>query len=234
MVMSESLPGQTFNIDASGSYSPKRHQASISMNMALPAADGGEQTFQMVIDGGAFYMRFPAVLAARLPAGKPWISLDLADIGRTAHVPGLGSLMNSASTLNDPGQYLDFLRAAADGSVTDLGQETIAGVQTTHYEAQLQFSKIPDALPAADRSSMQQLFGAVEQKVSVPDFPADVWIDGAGLIRRLMLNMKETVDGRAIDAQVTENFSDYGVQPPPTLPRPDETTDLLSLMRSGG
>ena len=179
-------------------------------------------------------MKFPPALANDIPGAKPWLEINLDQVGKAAKMPGLGSLIDSTSTLNDPGEYLDFLRAAAAGSVTDVGQETIAGVQTTHYEANVDFSKLPDALPSADRQSVQQLVDALQQRASVADIPVDVWIDGSDLVRRIMMNMKETVEGHPVDTQFTENFSDYGAQPAPTIPSPGDTTNLMSYIKLNG
>lgn len=234
MVMAETLSNQTINISATGSYTPKSHAGALTMDVSLPPALGGQQQFQVVMSKGAFYMKFPSALANDIPGARPWLEINLDQVGRAANMPGLGSLIDSTSTLNDPGEYLDFLRAAAAGSVTDVGQQTIAGVQTTHYEASVDFSKLPDALPSADRQSVQQLVGALQQRASVPDIPVDVWIDGSDLVRRIMMNMNETVEGNSVDTQMTENFSDYGAQPAPTIPSPADTTNLMSYIKLNG
>lgn len=234
MVMAETLSGQTFNVSASGSFSPRQHEAAMSMDVALPPSQGGEQTFRLVMSGDVFYMKFPPALASKIPGGKSWFSIDLNKFGQAANLPGLGSLVDSASRLNDPGAYLDFLRAAAAGSVITVGQETVGGIATTHYQAELQFSKLAEAVPARDRASVRQLIGAMQQQANIQDSPVDVWIDSSGLIRRLMMNTKETVSGREIDVQMTENFSDYGPQRVPTPPNSTETADLLSLIGTGG
>jgi hypothetical protein len=242
MTMHETVAGQTFDMTANGSFTPKAHLASMTMNMALPSSAGGEQQFQAVLSGDTIYMKFPPSLASQIPGGKPWISIDLAQLGQAAKLPGLSSLLSSTQTLNDPGQYLDFLRAAAVGSVTDVGQETIDGVQTTHYQAEIQFSKLADAMPSADRAGAQQMVTALEKKATVGDMPVDVWIDGADLVRRIKMNMNETVQGgsvttamgRSVSTEMTEDFSDYGAQPAPAVPSSDETTNLLSPMKTGG
>lgn len=230
MVMAESVAGQSINLSANGSYTPKSHQASMTLDIALPESVGGEQRFKMVMSKDTFYMKFPAALANQLPGGKPWFSISLDQLGKAAHVPGVGSLLSSSSSLNDPGEYLDFLRAAAAGSVTDIGQEQVDGVQTTHYQAQLQFSKLADAMP----STYKQMFSALGQKASVPDFPVDVWIDGSDLVRQIMMNVKATVAGHTVGVQVTENFSHYGIQPAPAIPSAVQTSNLLALMKSSG
>lgn len=234
MVMAETLAGQTINMSVDGSFTPKSHQGALTMDMALPASLGGEQRFQMVVAHDTVYMKLPPALASRIPGAKPWFAINLEQLGNAARMPGLASLMNSSQSLNNPGEYLDFLRAAAAGSVTDVGQETIDGVQTTHYQATVQFSKLAGALPAADRPAMQQLVSQLEQRASVQDMPVDVWIDSSDLVRQIMLNMKETVQGHAFSVAITEDLSDYGAQPAPTVPSASQTSNLMSLMHSGG
>jgi hypothetical protein len=39
-------------------------------------------------------------------------------------------------------------------------------------------------------------------------------------------------NGKSVAVVVNESFSDYGPQPVPTVPSPDETTNLLSLMHN--
>lgn len=234
MVMAESVAGRTLNVSAKGSYTPKSHEASMTMEMSLPVTAGGSQQFKMLLAHDTLYMRLPAALVSQIPGAKSWMSVNLGSLSKAANVPGLGSLIDSSSTIDNPGEYLDFLRAAAAGSVIDEGQETVNGVQTTHYQAKLQFSKLPDAVPAADRQSVQQLVNRLQSKATVPNFPVDVWLDDADLVRRVMMNMKETVLGHQVDVQVTENFSDYGRQPAPAIPSASDTTNLTSYIKLHG
>jgi len=112
MVMAETLSGQTINMSVDGSFTPKSHQGALTMDMALPATLGGEQKFQVVMANDTFYMKFPPALASKIPGGKPWFAINLKQLGKAAKVPGLASLLSSSQNLNNPGEYLDFLRAA--------------------------------------------------------------------------------------------------------------------------
>ena len=90
---------------------------------------------EAVIVPGSIYMKLPPQLASRIPGGKPWVQITLSQLGKAAGIPGLGSLINGSSSLTNPGQYLDYLRVAANGTVHDRGQATLNGVKTTHYQA---------------------------------------------------------------------------------------------------
>ena len=99
----------------------------------------------MVLDGNTVYVKMPAELAGP-GSRREAMAVDEPRADEEGFwIPGDGSLFNSSSNFSDPGQYLDFLRATADGSVQDLGQETVDGVQTTHYQADVDLAKLPDA-----------------------------------------------------------------------------------------
>jgi len=235
MTMDESVAGQKIAATADGSFSPGSHTGDMTTHMQLPIGGSGlglgmNLALQMVIDHGTIYVKLPSALASRIPGGKPWISVNFAQLGKTAGLTGMGSLMNSGSTLNDPGQYLNFLRATTDGSVKDLGQATVDGVQTTHYRASVDFAKLPNAVPAADKQAVEKLIATMESKASITQMPVDAWIDSSHLIRRLHISYSASVAGQTVAIDLTENFSDYGSQPAPTIPSPDQTTNALSLM----
>jgi hypothetical protein len=231
MTSRATISGKTVSIDANGAFSAKTREGSMTMNMQLPSTSGTQTLqMQMVLANATIYMKLPPSLTSKLPGNKPWLSLNLKQLGNAAHIPALGSMMNQSSTLNDPGEYLDFLRAASSGSVKNLGQTTIDGVQTTHYQATIDISKLPSAVPASDRRAAEQMVSELQSHVKTSGVPIDVWIDQGNLVRRLQLTINETVKGHSISTAITENFSDYGSQPSPTVPSAAQTTNLLSLL----
>jgi hypothetical protein len=235
MTMHIDAAGHSADVSANGSFTPKAHQGSLTMNIGGGALNGQTLQMQMVISGGTIYMKLPAALAAKVPGGKPWISIDTAQMGKALNMPGYGSILNSSSSVFDPGQYLDYLKAASDGSIQTVGQETIDGVQTTHYRAQVDFSKLPDAVPAAERPVMRQLIQALQaHHTKVGSFPVDVWIDGSNLVRKIAMTLDMTVNGQTLTEAITLDISDYGTQPAPTVPSPGQTTNLSSMMQQQG
>jgi len=227
------VAGKTIDANLSGSFIPAAHEGSMSAQLAFPSTSGpSPQRYQInyILTNDTFYMQMPASFASKLPGGKRWIVMNLDQIARAAKLPGFGSLMSDTSTLNDPGQYLDFLRATAAGSVKNLGQQTINGIQTTHYQAEIDYAKLPNAVPAADRSGMEQLVAALEKRGDASNTPVDVWIDKSDLIRQLQTTSNETVKGKAVSLVLDEDFIEYGPQPVPTVPDASQTTNLLSLI----
>jgi hypothetical protein len=237
MDMQETIPnaGQ-IHITAAGSFSPAAHLAGMTMQMYLPPSAGtGTLQFQMVLNKTTVFMKLPASLASKIPGAKPWLYVNLDQIGKAAGIPGLGSLISSSATLNDPGQYLDYLRATSTGSVKNLGQAAVNGVPTTHYHAVVDMNKLPDYVPAAQRQSIEQLVAAMKSKGLATQMPIDAWIDASSLVRRIQLAFSEPLPntGQSVSVAMTENFLHYGPQPVPAIPSLSQSTNLLSLAHSG-
>jgi hypothetical protein len=233
MTIDETISGQNVKADASGSFTPKSGQGSMTMNMTMPSSAGGQSVqLQMVMSQGTLYVHLPSTLASKLPSSKPWISMNLRQLSKMAHVPAF-SMSGYSSSLYNPGQYLGFLHAASGNSVKNLGQQTVEGVQTTHYRADVSLSKVPDAVPPDERQAAQQFVAAIQKQSSVAAMPVDVWIDQSDLVRRLKLTINGTVQGHQMSMLITEDLSDYGPQPAPKVPSPGETTNLLSLIHKG-
>jgi hypothetical protein len=233
MTMRTSAAGQSISMDASGSFTPATHTGSMQMNMQIPTSSGSQPfQAQVVMSKDTMYMQLPASLMSQVPGAKPWLSVNFDQLGKAANIPGIGSLMDSSSTLTNPGQYLDFLRATG-GSVKDVGQETIDGIETTHYQGEIDYSKLPDAVPAADRAATEQLVSALGKYGKIPEMPVDAWVDQSNLVRRLKTTLNENVKGQPVSVVVTEDFTDYGTQPAPTVPDASQTTNLLSLIHGG-
>ena len=232
MAMHITTAGHSVEVNANGSFTPKARQG--SMTMDLSGLNGQNVQMQMVLSGGTMYMKLPASLAAKVPGGKPWISIDFSQMGKAMNIPGYGSMLNGSSGVFNPGQYLDYLKAASDGSVKDLGQETVDGVQTTHYQAQIDFAKLPDAVPAAQRPAIRQLVKLLQAHAKLGTMPVDAWIDNSNLVRKVALTLNATVNGQQLNEAITLNITDYGTQPAPTVPSPDQTTNLSSMMQGSG
>jgi hypothetical protein len=186
-----------------------------------------------VLDKTTMYVKLPAQYAGKIPGAKPWLYANLDQIGKAEGIPGLGSLLSSTSSLNNPGQYLTFLRATAVGSIKDLGQATINGVSTTHYSAVVDLAKLPSTVPAAQRQSVEQLVETFKQRGIETQMPINAWIDSSHLIRRVQIAYTAPLNGQTLTADVSEDFLQYGPQPAPAVPSPGESTNLLSLINGG-
>ncbi len=208
------------------------HEGSMTMQLSIPSAAAaglGSLTMQAVFVPGSVYMKLPPQLASKIPGGKPWLLINLSQLGKAAGIPGLGSLASGSSSLNNPAQYVDYLRAAASGTVRNLGTATVDGVSTTHYHAIIDLSKLPSVVPASSRAAVQQLVAALRQRGSATQLPMDAWIDSAHLVRRVVTSYSEPVNGQQVSVTVQVDLTQFGPQPAPTVPPASQTQNLLSL-----
>src|ERR1700733_5791132 len=98
-------------------------------------------------------MKLPSALGSSLStSGKPWISIDFA---KFAGIPGLDSLESNPMSSN-PGEMLQYLKGVS-GSVVSEGQQSVDGVEASHYHADLDLDRVAAALPSVDRQAVQQL-----------------------------------------------------------------------------
>jgi hypothetical protein len=236
MTMNETVPsaGQ-IDMTARGSFSPAVHAGAMTMNMVLPASTGPQTLpLQMVLNKTTVYVKLPPQYAGKIPGGKPWLFVNLGQMGKAEGIPGLGSLLSSTSSLNDPGQYLSFLRATAVGSIRNLGRATVNGVPTTHYSAEVDLAKLPATVPAAQRASVQQLVATFEQKGVSTRMPINAWIDSSHLIRKVQIAYTAPLNGQTLTADISEDFLQYGPQPAPVVPPASQAVNLLSLAHGTG
>jgi hypothetical protein len=153
------------------------------------------------------------------PAGLPWDTEMIYD-GANAYVQVGGRWTGffladpgGPRGPNDPLWPLDAL-FGANGDVVEIGSEAVRGVPATRYRLTVDLARADAALPAG---------------VSVPSgpyrslraLPAEVWLDAAGLARRISVKSEPTA---VADAQVWSivELWDFGVAADITPPGPDE------------
>jgi hypothetical protein len=126
---------------------------------------------------------------------------------------------------NDPLWPLDAL-FGANGDAVEVGHEAVRGVPATRYRLTVDLAQADAALPAG---------------VSVPSgpyrslraLPAEVWLDAAGLARRISVNSEPTA---AADAQVWSivELWDFGVTADIAPPGPGEVLAPAEAYRLAG
>ena len=222
-----------FTITGNGAFNLiPRLEGSMTMHLGFPTAASaglGNLQMQAVLVPGTIYMKLPTQLAGRIPGGKPWLQITLSQLGKLSGVPGVASLVNSSSSLSNPGQYLQFLRATASGTVKDLGQANVGGVKTTHYHGVVDVAKLPNVVPASQRPAIQQFAAALRSR-GTTQLPLDVWIDSGHLVRRLVMTYTTVVNGEHANVALQTDFVQYGPQPAPTVPPASQTESFLALI----
>jgi hypothetical protein len=108
----------------------------------------------------------------------------------------------------DPTQFLNALKTVSS-SVTTVGNDTIRGVQTTHYRAQIDLAKAA-AESGADRTALDQY----QKLLGSATLPVDVYLDANGLPRRFEVSLTPAAGSTGaanVGAfSVTVDLYDYG------------------------
>jgi hypothetical protein len=197
----------------------------------MQALGGSTIRMNMILEGGAVYVKLPAALMARLPiVSKAWIKVDLAKL---ANLPGLSALESNPGA-NDPSQFLHELQAASS-NVVNLGPEFVDGTETTHYRAALSLNQLASFMPSAEQQQVEKALSMFEQASSTHDFQIDAWVDAQHLVRRMAVTIDLAVGtGPSISETVTVDISDYGPQLKPAAPPAGEVQDLTGLAGTSG
>jgi hypothetical protein len=241
--MTMSLPGtkEPLAFTGEGAFDAASDRASLSMDMSslakllggfvagLAGPDAGDVPdfgdpsgwqIDAVQIGTESYVRFPAV-ADQLPEGKSWIRTDA-----NATVQGFDLEQFSRS---DPRELLELLKAAS-AQIETLGTDELHGVETTHYRALI------DPREYARRASSEnrkELFSLVEEMgvQGLTTVPVDVWLDAAGFVRKLSLEVSATKPGssESSGAAIAFELWDYGEDVEIEVPPASEVVDASAV-----
>jgi hypothetical protein len=214
----------------SGVFDGRSRSGALNMRFRLPpqaqAQLGGvDPSMQLIMDGRSglvMYMRSP--LFARV-AGDRWIKLDMAKLARTQGVD-LNALMNADQV--DPSQTLELLRASADAH--PVGYDRVRGVLTTHYRLDIDLARL-----AKGNTSLHKLVDALRQFGGTTSYPAEAWIDAAGRVRRMKIDMSlGSPAGGAVTMSMTEDLYAFGTKVVVRPPADGQVLDASSLVSPGG
>jgi hypothetical protein len=116
--------------------------------------------------------------------------------------------------------------------VTNEGHHVVDGFSTTEYHANLQISKIPDAVPASERAAARAAMAKIQQIAHVSNMPVSVWIDKHQLVRRMAINLTIIAEGQTINENIAIDLPEYGPQHSPAIPPASEVAPASSLNSS--
>jgi hypothetical protein len=223
MKLTGQAAGHAINATGTGAFDQSTHAGSLKMNVSLPTLGVENLQIDVVIVGEDCYLKLPASLAAKIPGGKPWLELNLSEIGKRVGTPGLPSLGVN------PAQFLQYLRAASTGSIQSLGHETIDGDGTTGLRTTVDLSKVADTLPASRRQSASSAIAMIEKLTGLHYLPIEAWVDSSDHVRRIIVSATGHVDGQPFSENIQLDFVRYGPEPVPAAPPAGEVTNIMSL-----
>ena len=177
----------TFDVEGSGLNVSSRGEMFVDTVRKVQTGSfsaPGIGRLEFVQIGDTAYLKVPKGRAA--PGGQHWYGLTS---------PGGAAAVGS----QDP---LAFLRAlSGSDEVSSAGSETVNGVETTRYEVDLDVQALADASAKNGGTALPP--GAVD---AIEDATAEVWIDDAGLPRRMRMAMS----AQNLDFRFAFEFLDYG------------------------
>ena len=228
-------------VTGTGAFNNSPAQGALTLHVDAPGAAGlstalSNLQLQLAIDSKTLYLKLPsslAALAGSFTHGKPWLSLNLANVAKSANVPGLSSLLNGAGTTTNPMAELKQFEAASSDGVTKVGTPTVNGVATTEYQGQLDLAKLADHLPASIKANAAAVLAQAQKTLGKVKIPFTIDIDSANLVRRLVLQIPTpSTDGTSASStgKLQLDFLAYGTQPAPSLPAAGDTYSLDSLV----
>jgi len=182
-------------------------------DMPLPLGDG-EMT--VLVDGSSGVVYLDAsVLGGFLSQGAAWVSIDL---GALAEQSG-ESLDDLAGELAlDP---TDIARSLLDTeNATEVGVETIDGVEAKHYEVSVDVAAMLATVPQAD-------IDPALADIELPDtIVYDVWVTADNQLRRVSFDTDIAGQSIALQLDLTTSGDALGVE----LPAASEVFDLTALL----
>jgi len=168
---------------------------------ALLEAGAGKApaAFEVVYTPTAVYLRIP-----KSDARRPWTKIALERQTDRSVLP------------ENPAGGLEFL-SGESRRVDEIGRDVVRGAATTRYRVEL------EAASVAARSS-DAVRRAVEED-GRRAFPVDVWIDRAGLIRRLRWDQRFRAGDTSARIVVTTEYFAFGAAVAIDVPPPDQVAD---------
>ena len=223
----------TMNVDGvrgmafsgAGVFDGRMRSGALNMRYQLPpdaqAQLGGvDPTMEMIMDGRnglVMYMRSP--LFARV-AGDKWIKVDVAKEAKKEGID-LQAVMNS--TQADPSQTLAMLTASTDAH--PIGYDRVRGIFTTHYKFNVDLARL-----AKQHKELRETFDNVRKLSGINSYPAEAWIDKAGRVRRLKIDMSyNTPVGGAFTMSMTEDLYAFGIRVDVRPPDASQVVDASAL-----
>jgi hypothetical protein len=216
-----------FSMSGRGSLNFKSREGQIDLSITgLPT---GPMAMTELFAGDAVYVE-SGLLAGKLPGGARWLKVDLSKAAKNIGVDP----QSLTSGESNPGQYLDYLKAAG-GDVKVAGTAMVRGAKTTRYTGTVDLRKAADLLPGKDRAAGR---GAIEKliaQVGRSSLPIEVWVDEAHRVRKMSMTLELSVSGQRVHAEIGMELFDFGPTPAVHPPAAGEVYEpSLGSLTSGG
>ncbi|MFD9907729.1 DUF1396 domain-containing protein [Streptomyces sp. NPDC059063] len=218
--MKGQVPGDEGRVQ--GTASMTTEPLAMRMMMSAPQSGGPEKGEIRLVDG-ALYVDGGKEAAAEAD-GKRWIKFD------TKAMPGgrKGAGNSAASQAEkNPAEESTFLTGSKD--VKKVGEETVDGVETTHYKGTVTLADLRADLKDEDAKTREKREKdlAKFEDMGIDKLSMDMWIDGEDHTKQFRTQGKGD-EGR-FDMTIT--FSDLNKPVKVTAPPKSQVMDLAEMMK---
>lgn len=233
--------GDSFSMSFEGSFDTAAEASDVEMQMDLAAmmesmgesADLGglgaglDEPIRVRSIGDTGWIQWGFFSLLGVQTGQ-WVEMSQGEA--SSITSGLGA---AGAASNGPMSMIESLRDA-DAEITEVGRETVRGVETTHYSAVIDLEAAADELDEAEKAELESRFGQTE-------FPVDFWIGDDGLLYRWSMTMSGAAmsagdatgmlagDAEVEDLTATFEMFDYGSDIEITPPDPSEVVSGADL-----
>jgi hypothetical protein len=219
MTVNASTPQGAVNTHLKGQF---RLKPSLAFTMNVDNMSAGGRSLptggiQMVYLDKAIYVKVPPQLSQR-SGGKPWGKIDLAQMGQQSGF-NLDSLLSQSQQAN-PAEQTKMFTASKDAR--KVGEETINGVETTHYTGSITVAEAMSKLSAQNRAQLEKVY----KEIGATKINFDLWADDQQLPRKLTTKIPTQQTG---NLTVTMVYQDYGKPVNVSAPPADQVGDIRGM-----
>jgi hypothetical protein len=222
----------------SGSYGHLPYGDLVHLTIQTPASPRARRDLHLQTEAASFGRTFfialtpsvRAVLPVRAAAalvGKRWLEFTDSFQPRQTEAPWLLAIVDAVSV---PARLLN--RVADVSEVTKLDTSRLDGVLTTEYRTELALAVGRCGTGAAALSPACRRLKA-EEAAEAPGRHFEVWIDHAGLVRRIARMIVEKLGLFSVTLTQSLTFNSYRAQPTLVVPAPAQTVQLSTLLKLG-
>lgn len=233
-VRTQAAPGARFTIEAiytsaampqsvvahgSGTYNSRTGRSRATLEVPTAA---GTQRIVTVGDQRTIYTR-SAAISAELPPGRPWLGVQ----------PWLGRSESAALISNESaGGQLAMMRAVAS-EVQSVGEESVLGVPTHRYRGSIELDRYSQLLRDEGKAGSAREYERLAKLMPAP-LEVEVWIDDAGMARRLreVMTLPAAPGHSPVTMDMRMDLFSFGAAPDVKLPAAEEIFDSTPLTRA--
>jgi hypothetical protein len=114
--------------------------------------------------------------------------------------------------------------------VEKVGTEDVQGVETTHYRATVELSRLPEQVKPSERAAARRAVKRLIKLTGKDTQETEVWIDDRDYVRRTQLEFSmKGPDGEQVNSDITLEYRDFGKRVSIEVPADSESVDATDL-----